>query len=123
MSHAHFTGEGVPAHTETMREPAPRSCVSPYLDRFRVSPRAPRVVWPAYVDLLKKSLCLLIAKFKETGTVSNRRAAPRPRKLQDCHYHSIEHMFCVCVHVYVYVYMYMCMYIHVHVRVLCNPRV
>ena len=56
------------------------------------------------VDILKKSLCLLIAKFKETGTVSGRRAALRPRKLQDCHYHFIDNAFCVCVRVYVYVY-------------------
>ena len=38
------------------------------------------------IEISKKSLCLLIKKYKNTGTVADARRARRPRKLQDQHY-------------------------------------
>ena len=38
----------------------------------------------------KKSLCLLIRKYRETGSVANKKAARRPTKLVDRHYQFID---------------------------------
>lgn len=38
----------------------------------------------------KTSLCLLIKKFKTTGTVADHRPIPRPRKLKEVHYRFID---------------------------------
>ena len=42
------------------------------------------------IDISKKSLCLLIGKYKRTGSVADERKTKRPRKLQDEHYRFID---------------------------------
>ena len=38
----------------------------------------------------KKSLCVLIAKYKRTGSVADERKTKRPRKLQDEHFWFVD---------------------------------
>ena len=42
------------------------------------------------IEISKKSLCLLISKYKNTGTVADARTRTRPRKLQEEHYRFID---------------------------------
>ena len=44
----------------------------------------------AMLTVSKKSLCLLIRKYKQTGSVANKKATRQPTKLVDVHYQFID---------------------------------